>query len=39
LEDRLKLKICPDEQIFDAEHKLSIDIKDTVICKQKSLKS
>jgi hypothetical protein len=37
-EDRLESKICPDEQTFDAEHKISIDIKDTMICKQKSIK-
>ena len=38
-EDRLELKIDHDEQTFDAEHKISIDIKDTIICKQKSVKS
>jgi len=37
-EDRLELKICPDEQTFDAAHKISIDVKDTMICKQKNIK-
>jgi hypothetical protein len=37
-EGRLELKSCPDEQTFDAEHKISIDIKDTIICRQKSNK-
>ena len=37
-EDRLELKICPDEQTFDAKHKISIDIMDTMICKQQSIK-
>jgi hypothetical protein len=37
-EGRLELKICPDEQTFDAEHKISIDIRDTMICGQISVK-
>ena len=37
-EDRMELKICPEEQTFDAELKISIDIKDTMICRQKSIK-
>jgi hypothetical protein len=38
-EDRLELKIYHDEQAFDAEHKISIDTKDTMICNLKSVKS
>ena len=31
------MKICSDEQTFDAEHKISIGIEDTMICKQQSI--
>jgi hypothetical protein len=37
-EDRRKVEIFPDEQAFDGEPKISIDIKDTMICKQKNIK-
>jgi hypothetical protein len=37
-EDGLELKICPDEQAYAAEHKISIDIMDSMICKEKIMK-
>jgi hypothetical protein len=37
-EDRWEVEIFPYEQAFDAEPKISIDIKDTMICKQKNIK-
>jgi len=38
-EDGLELKICYDEQTYDAVYEISIDTKDTIICILKSVKS
>jgi hypothetical protein len=37
-ENRLELKSKYDEQTYDAVYKISIDIKDTILCRQKSNK-